>query len=73
MTIKEIWESLTPARRSALQGLIMQDGVGATAAWRYLTGRTRPMKLYRESICRHVNYVTGETHYTEELFPEQDS
>ena len=45
MTIKEIWESLDSARRSSLQALVMQDGVGATAAWRYLTGRTRPMKL----------------------------
>ncbi|MBQ5979422.1 MAG: hypothetical protein IJL58_05330 [Bacteroidales bacterium] len=68
MTIKEIWESSNAEQRRTLQSAVMNDGVGATAAWKYLTGRQQPMKLYKESIREHVRRILGVEVTTEELF-----
>ena len=68
MTIKEIWESCSSEQRRALQTAVMNDGVGATAAYNYLTGRQQPMKLYKESIREHVRRIMGLEITTEELF-----
>lgn len=68
MTIKEIWESCSAEQRRELQAAVMNDGVGATAAWKYLTGRQQPMKLYKESIRKHVLRIIGYEITTEELF-----
>ena len=46
----------------------MADGVGATAAWKYLSGRQVPLKLYQESIREHVKRILGLDLTVEELF-----
>lgn len=68
MTIKEIWDRCDAEQRRKLQTSVMNDGVGATAAWKYLTGRQMPLKLYKESITRHVKTILGLELTTEELF-----
>ena len=46
----------------------MMDGVSATTAYMYLTGQSMPLKLYKESIARHVRDIVDLDVPVAELF-----
>ena len=68
MTIKEIWDFITVEQRKELQAAVMMDGVSATTAYMYLTGQSKPLKLYKESIARHVRDIVDLDVPVAELF-----
>lgn len=73
MTIKEVWDTLSPLTRSEIMLALQKKGASYSAAWCWCNGTRTPRKFFRPQIVAVINTVTKSKYTEADLWPECES